>query len=286
MANFDSFFEELELTEIELFEKLEECEKDGRWIYRGQKSYSWGLKTSLGRMFEEHFPPLRLNTEIAILKRFQREAHHYGISDIDFLNIPEWLSLMQHHGAPTRLLDWTHSPWVGLFFALIDLEKPDQGKENYSALWVADWNSINEASPQTVKDIFDRDHNVMSIDDFTEIVSSGEGVIKLNSFRQNERQIIQQGTFLFPLNIEKTFQENWATSQSQMPILKKIKLSHDLKAKAIQKLYRMNISFTTLYPGIEGFSRSLNHLHNIPGIFKLENNITTYEDYKNKFKKK
>ena len=48
----------------------------------------------------------------------------------------------------------------------------------------------------------------------------------------------------------------------------------------------MNISSTTLYPGIEGFSKSLNYLHHIDGILKLEDNIKDYEGYKKKFANK
>jgi hypothetical protein len=45
----------------------------------------------------------------------------------------------------------------------------------------------------------------------------------------------------------------------------------------------MNISFSTLFPGIEGFSKSLNYLHFIDGILSMEENIVDYEGYKQKF---
>jgi hypothetical protein len=279
MKKITDYTEILEFPSIpDLWEKLETLSGQNEWIFRGQKEFSWGLKTSLDRMFEEykHNNGSKLNTEIALIKRFQRESHHYGIGNIDYLNIPEWLCLMQHFGAPTRLLDWTHSPWVGLFFAIIDL------KEKEAALWVANWKKIDSNTDSNLLDLYKRDHNLISIDDFNKSLSYGNEVIKLNAFRQNQRQIIQQGTFLFPTNIEKTFEENLAFKISKK-VLIKIKLPYSFKSELIKRLYRMNISFTTLYPGIEGFSRSLNSLHYLDGIFKLEDNIKDYNGYKEKF---
>ena len=232
----------------------------------------------MDRMFKQYDDDIpKLQVEIALIKRFQREAHHYGITNTNYLNIPEWLSLMQHYGAPTRLLDWTHSPWVALFFAIIEL------KENSNAaLWIIDWNQIDLNTNKNILKLYERDYNIISIDDFIKTVNSGNGIIKLNSFKQNQRQIIQQGTFLFPTNIEKPFEDNMNKYLRKNKI-KKIELPYSIKSEVIKKLYRMNISYTTLYPGIEGFSRSLNHLHHINGILKLEDNIRNYSGYKKKF---
>jgi PII-like signaling protein len=60
-------------------------------------------------------------------------------------------------------------------------------------------------------------------------------------------------------------------------------LPHDIKHDLMRTLYRMNISYTTLYPGIEGFGKSLKHLYHIDGIMKLENDIKDYLSYKKKF---
>ncbi len=273
-------FEQIDITKAkDLFDLVDTCEREKKWIYRGQGDSSWGLQTSIDRMFEDalSYSTSKLNTEIALLKRFQRESHHYGINNIGLLNIPEWLSLMQHYGAPTRLLDWTHSAWVGLFFAIVEL-----GNNKNAALWLADWNAIDNKGNSIVKDKFKCDHNLVSIENFSEVIKSGDGVIKLNSFKQNPRQIIQQGTFLFPLNVEKTFEENLGSTLTKSE-LTKIVLPYDIKHDLMRTLYRMNISYTTLYPGIEGFSRSLKHLYHIDGIMKLENDIKDYSSYKKKF---
>ena len=68
--------------------------------------------------------------------------------------------------------------------------------------------------------------------------------------------------------------------------LKKLEIPYSIKSEIIKKLYSMNISSTTLYPGIEGFSKSLNYLHHIDGILKIEDNIKDYEGYKKKFANK
>ena len=56
--------------------------------------------------------------EVAIVREFMRRAHHYLPDVPRDDNWLEWLALMQHHGAPTRLLDWTYSPSVAVHFAL------------------------------------------------------------------------------------------------------------------------------------------------------------------------
>lgn len=287
MKKFKHFVEEEFSDCRHLFAFLGKAEREGKWIFRGQSNYFWGLQTSIERMFEEGGQTKEysnLNIEIALIKRFQRESHHYGIQNNDYLNIPEWLSLMQHYGAPTRLLDWTHSPWVGLFFALANLPKNTGQNESEAALWLIDWTTVEKNTNPILTKLYKRDHNLILIDDFIKTIESGDGIVKLNSFKQNQRQIIQQGTFLFPLNINKTFEENLITKFSKRALIK-VRLKYNLKAEVLKRLYRMNITFATLYPGIEGFSKSLASLQYVDGIFKLEENIKDYKGYKRKFKK-
>lgn len=265
----------------ELFLKIKTLEESNEWIYRGQRCYG-SLKTSIERMFEEFNPsPMRRESvEIAILKKFQREVHHYGITGYDFLNIPDWFSLMQHFGAPTRLLDWSHSPWVSLFFTIIDTNTSHVKSE----FWALNWKSLDSNTDPKVKKIFETDHNLMNIDNFIVATECAKGVIKLNSYKQNVRQIYQQGTFLFPLNLEVPFEENLYATIKNDNVLRII-VPYKWKSEIIRRLYRMNVTYSTVYPGIDGFSRSLNHLHHIDGLLKPEVGIKDYSGFKKKFQK-
>ncbi len=94
--------------------------RDG-WIFRGESDpKNEKLTPAVGRYSEELGSPRRfpytLEDELKAFKEFKRTArpylNHQPKSDI------EWLSIAQHHGVPTRLLDWTESLLVAAFFAV------------------------------------------------------------------------------------------------------------------------------------------------------------------------
>jgi len=85
------------------------------WIFRGQSKGDWLLVTSLERATS--WAPGSL-TENIISDAFRRQAHNYVASHSLPKDTLEWWALMHHHGAPTRLLDWTESAYVAAFFAL------------------------------------------------------------------------------------------------------------------------------------------------------------------------
>ena len=101
--------------------------KDGQWCFRGDMQSAATLKTSLeraaverwGRPWEEM--PL---IEEGLIRRFRREAHLYLSSEPEEGDRIGWLSLMRHHGAPTRLLDWSFSFFVAVHFA-VERAEPD-----------------------------------------------------------------------------------------------------------------------------------------------------------------
>ena len=81
------------------------------WVFRGQSDSKWRLTTTLERAAEYNSCSQRAIPDIEqyTLKQFQRRASQY-ISDLPHIfSRVEWYSLIQHHGGPTRLLDFTQS---------------------------------------------------------------------------------------------------------------------------------------------------------------------------------
>lgn len=98
--------------------------------YRGQDDADWPLAPGYVRL---DTPP----SEATLLKRFKQSAAMLiGSAPRDSF---DWLFLMQHYGVPTRLLDWSESPLIALYFAVIS-----GSKEHDSALWALRPSELNK----------------------------------------------------------------------------------------------------------------------------------------------
>jgi hypothetical protein len=85
----------------------------GGWVFRGHADRSWKLLPSVGRVL-----PYSIERERQATQIFRRQAGiHLDGSGFDEW---DWLALAQHHGLPTRLLDWTSNPLTACFFAASD----------------------------------------------------------------------------------------------------------------------------------------------------------------------
>lgn len=101
-------------------------EQRGRWVFRGHSDSSFRLIPSIAR--STHTSRSVLAFEKSILTAFRREASIYTPARLE--SEWEWLAFAQHHGLPTRMLDFTHNPLVALYFAVCEL--PDSEAELFA----------------------------------------------------------------------------------------------------------------------------------------------------------
>lgn len=105
-------------------------------VYRGTADIERTLLTSLDRLGGEEPPHTKVELEEHILRNFMRYSRpHLGSTPVN-----EWEVLVsaQHHGVPTRLLDWTYSPLVAAHFATLDA-----AQERDRVIWRLDWQRVH-----------------------------------------------------------------------------------------------------------------------------------------------
>jgi hypothetical protein len=109
----------------------------GRWWFRGQQSAGWPLETSLERVTRGYRD--RRLAGLFFINSFKKRAHQFLRTVPSEDDLLEWLAVMQHWGVPTRLLDFTTSAYVGLFFAVNDFPfssgQLEKREEPVAALW-------------------------------------------------------------------------------------------------------------------------------------------------------
>lgn len=221
-----------------------------RYIYRGQKNSTWQLETTLRRALLSMGVKERYwkGREESIVQTFQKRAHiylrHLPVINNKTENMLEWLSIMQHYGAPTRLLDWSYSPFVAAFFSLEELcEK--------SCVWEIDYkilrkSNIEKAGKQYISKVFEKDY-------------ASVAVFPYEPKLQNERLIAQQGLFLCTNDLDETIDDIIDDHNLHEKILTKYIFLFELDEikEALKSLKMMNIDNSKLFPGVEGLSKSL-----------------------------
>ena len=230
------------------------------WAFRGQSDAEWPLYSSLSRYLKQYgiHQEAWADQEERIGRIFRRKAHLYLDHVPDQSDAFQWLALMQHHGAPTRLLDFTWSPFVAAFFAL---ERATKDAAVWSVFVPAIWRRVgNLKFPRNKKLLSSGGPNLRNPGAYEEFylrnkvpfVSSGEPLV------MNKRLIAQSGTFVVPGVLGQPVEEILAGyPETQTAVVKFVLKTESLRNEAMLALYNMNLTNATLFPDLDGLARSM-----------------------------
>lgn len=232
------------------------------WIFRGQRDADWEMATTLERTCARHRlrPHDFHEIEKRISREFRRAYHHYGDQPPAEAAVIEWMSLMQHHGAPTRLLDFTYSMYVAAYFAV-------ESADSACAVWAIDAKWVLDRSIEILRQAGRDPKRLDNLRARWETPDQEKMAAELwfeeprvlaawpvNPFRLNQRLRTQQGIFLAPGDLSRPFTENLAGLGSGMEgAVLKIVIPEELAMAGLKSLSSMALSRTTLFPGLDGF---------------------------------
>jgi FRG domain len=247
-----------EITKWQEFHDVVAGPEYRNWAFRGHSDAEWPLYSSLSRYLREY----GINREAwakqeeRIFRIFQRKAHLFLDHVPNETDAFQWLALMQHHGSPTRLLDFTWSPFVAAFFALERATKD-------AAVWAVFVPAIWRAEikfPQKKASFAPEQLGLRNPGAYEEFylrndvpfVSSGEPVV------MNKRLIAQSGTFIVPGVLDQPVEDIFAGyPEPGKTVVKFVLRTRVLRDEAMLAFYNMNLTDATLFPDLDGLARSM-----------------------------
>jgi hypothetical protein len=200
------------------------AEQRGRWVFRGHSKASFQLIPSVGR--NPCVSESRSRYEHGLFEIFCREARgHFNHSSIPVTDW-EWLSVAQHFGLPTRLLDWTQNPLAALYFAVSKNPKCDGQLFALRAVLKAS-ETTPKGSPFTI-----------------------DKPVKFYPNHITPRIRAQEGVFVVCAKVEAPLDavlpEEWRIDRCLIPAAKKEELRYDL--------FRLGVHASSLFPDIGGLA--------------------------------
>jgi hypothetical protein len=220
--------------------------------FRGHGRARIGLHTSLTRVGGDY-----ARKERHLLRNFRKYAHRTAHN---VQSVWDWLSLAQHHGLPTRLLDWSYSPYVALHFATADLKRFHLDGE----IWALDFGHTNGLLPEALQEVLRSEgSDVFTGEMLAELAPALESfdelgaepfVLMLEPPSLDDRIVNQAALFSVVstphLALHELLERNPAAAR-------RIVIPASLKWEVRDKLDQSHVSERVLFPGLDGLSRWL-----------------------------
>ena len=233
------------------------------YLYRGLPNSNYHLVTSLRRNCKEK----KNDIELAILRNFVK----YAALEDPALKTSIWRQMIvgQHHGLPSRLLDWTYSVLIALHFATSG-ENLDDMSKNDAVLWQIDILEMNQRLPKNYQTTLKNESAfLMTVDMMDSLTRGGNTYDILNRYDSDmgtasmvfleppsiDQRIIGQYSYfsIIPSRIENLQDDTGIeTFLDETQNTVKYIISTDLKWRIRDMLDQMNINERILFPGLDG----------------------------------
>jgi len=196
--------------------------QEGKYLFRGHSSSDWQLTSSYDR---HNFP---IDKFSKLIEMFKSECEWLHVDKTVMNNEKYFIAFSQHHGIPTRLLDWTYSPYIASFFAFSDVVLVDESTDKI-AVWI-----LNTESGIWTHELGVEIINIPSVGNLRIRNQNGCFTLSCTQHRTLENYV---------KNVSEKC-SGWALRQCILPSTEYL--------KAIPDLNSMGINWSKIYPGIEG----------------------------------
>jgi len=188
------------------------------------------------------------------IRVFKRKAHVHIQDQSALSNTFRCMAIMQHHGAATRLLDFTKSPFVAAFFALESaIEDVVVYALNTPALWRRNPAFDLSLTRAVINPRHEENLEKYFLSNQYPIIWFGE------PDEMDSRLVAQSGLFVVPGQLHLTINELLGQYKTDdEPLLVQLVLRKQMRSEAMRELYRMNITHASLWPDLDGLASSMN----------------------------
>src|SRR4051812_23768324 len=226
-------------------------------VYRGDRDARWPLLTSLDKLGGAIRPHSKADLEEHILRNFIRYSRPY----FQHPPVNEWEVLVaaQHHGLPTRLLDWTYSPLVAAHFAT-----QGGGAESDRVVWRLDWKAVHRFFGitelalliQDLEGILGKDRPLTPWSLFSAGKKAKQFACMLEPPSLNARIVAQSATFTLCSDKQQSF-DCFLESHGLGSTLTKFIIPATETARFRDQLDLVDVDERRLFPDLDGVSAEM-----------------------------
>lgn len=232
--------------------------------YRGTGDENHALLPTLMRRSPVSTPEELSNIERRIANSFAQRAPPFITFDFS----SEWRTLfyMQHYGIPTRLLDWTESPFVGLYFALTSVKRSDGGEPLAdAALWLCDpvaWNKSALSHITFTGGVLDENcEEIKAYSPSMAIDQRASVPVMILGTHNSPRIVAQRGVFALFGKGAEGMEETFSKGSFSAGSMAKIIIKREYVNVILESLHRKGFAESTVYPDLVGLALEIRRIH-------------------------